>query len=154
MGLGRYDAQDQLEKIEELHDVTLVEAGQLDVGDLGVRLEELKALRQGWFDGETGDALNQSGLSQVSSIIEHLHEQEELPIPFLYPTPDGALQAEWSLGSWELSAAIDLTSGDTLLDAVDANTNAGKDGSMNLFTPGGQEALVKFVTSVTRKGSI
>ena len=34
----------------------------------------------------------------------------DLPLPHLYPTPEGGVQAEWTLGSWEISLEITLSS--------------------------------------------
>ena len=31
-------------------------------------------------------------------------------MPYLYPTPEGGVQAEWTLGSWEVSLEVALPS--------------------------------------------
>ncbi len=31
-----------------------------------------------------------------------------LPLPYLYPTVEGGVQAEWSINQWEISLEIDL----------------------------------------------
>lgn len=31
-----------------------------------------------------------------------------LPLPYLYPTPSGGIQAEWHFKDWEISLNIDL----------------------------------------------
>lgn len=153
LGTGRFDAQDRLKEIEELDDILFLEEGQLSVHDLEVRVEELKQLQKGWLDGDQGDPLDHSGLEQVHALLAGLAEQEELPIPYLYPTVEGCLRAEWTVGTWELSAVINLAEGTTSLDAVDADTGAGKEGSLNLFEAGGRLELVGFVSAFRRKAT-
>lgn len=151
LGTGRYDAQNRLERIEELTDVSLVEEGQLAPEDLEDRVGELTALGTGWLDGD-GKPLDPSGLNKVSAVLLDLHEQEDVPIPYVYPRPEGGVQAEWTIGTWELSATIDLTSGATSLDAVDIDTGADTETEANIFSPEGRLVFVQFVTSFQRKG--
>lgn len=153
VGTGRYDAQDRLEKIEELDDVVFLEEGQLTIHDLEVRVAELKQLEKGWLDGDQGDVLDHSGLEKVQGFLAALADQEELPIPYLYPTVEGSLRAEWTIGTWELSAVINLADGSANLDAVDADTGAGKESSLTLFEADGRLALVGFVSAFRRKVS-
>ncbi len=151
IGAGRYDASDRLERVEQVEDVSLVEEGQLTPNDLRRRSEELKALKGGWLDGGQGQPLDAVRLQTLTDLLADLHEQEEVPVPYLYPTPSGDVQAEWTIGSWELSATFKLASGDVELDAVDAQTGAGKEEQASTQTPEGRLALVKFVTSFSRK---
>jgi len=151
VGTGRYDAEDQLERIEELADVSLVEEGQLAAEDLKARFDELGALGKGWVDGD-GKALDRQGLAKVKGVLLELHEREDVPIPYVYPTPEGRLHAEWTVGLWELSASIDLAGGEAELDALDTETGAGTEATANIYTPEGRLTFVQFVSSFQRKG--
>lgn len=150
-GTGRFDGQDRLEKIEELDDLAFVEEGQLTMLDLQTRIGELKELQTGWFDGDQGERLDQDALDKVHRILAALASQEDLPIPYLYPTVEGNLRAEWTLGTWELSGEIDLTNGVTELDAVDADTGAGNEANVNVHEANGRLQLVAFVSRFSRK---
>lgn len=151
IGTGRYDATDHLERVEEIDDLVPVEEGQLTLNDLRGRLEELKVLKKGWLDGEQGQPLASAELQSLADILAELHEQEELPIPYLYPTPSGDVQAEWTIGSWELSATFNLATGEVQLDALDTETGAGKEEQASSQSSEGCLALVRFVTSFSRK---
>lgn len=150
IGVGRYNVHDRLERIEEIEDVIPIEEGQLDPNELRERIDELKALTDGWLDG-AGHTLDSVKLQEVADLLTELHEQEELPIPYLYPTPSGELQAEWTIGSWELSGVFDLSTGAVELDALDTMTGAGKEETVNIGTPEGPFELVRFVMSFNRK---
>lgn len=71
-----------------------------------VRLEELKALRDGWLDGR-GLAPSASGLEWLAKEFEARYP-EELPQPYIYPEAEGGVRLEWSLGPQEVSLDMDL----------------------------------------------
>lgn len=54
------------------------------------RLAELATLQPGWLDGE-GEAIMPTTLARALHLFRDLK-----PRPYLYPTPDGSVQAEWS----------------------------------------------------------
>ncbi len=101
-GIGRYNRSERLQAIEAVEHMTV-----LDANDVGARIEELRAVTDGWLDGK-GVAPTPQGLDWFSQSFE-MHYPEDLPLPFLYPTAEGGLQAEWSLGDYELSLELDLT---------------------------------------------
>ncbi|NMA38704.1 MAG: hypothetical protein GX937_00840, partial [Lentisphaerae bacterium] len=95
----RYERLQSLENVERL--------SLLDVNDIAARLEELKALRHGWLDGNKGFAPNQAGLDWLAETFQRNYP-DELPTPYLYPTAEGGVQAEWSVNGWEITLEIDL----------------------------------------------
>lgn len=100
-GIGRYDRN------EKLLGLTLVEhVSLLDELDPGARLNEFKSLKNGWLDGK-GIAPTHKQLEWLVDAFER-HYPDELRLPYLYPTADGGVQAEWSLGGWEISLEINL----------------------------------------------
>lgn len=80
----------------------------IDPLDVTTRLEELAQLQNGWLDGTKGQALNQASLIRLAQAFDEAFNTT-LPLPHLYPTPEGDVQAEWSLGVWEVSLEISLT---------------------------------------------
>ena len=87
---------------------------------LGIRarLQGFKDLKDGWADGmqpasdwgqEFGKAPPSAGLNWLMSAFGSRYSINS-PKPYLYPTPEGGVQAEWSLGSHEISLTIDLQS--------------------------------------------
>lgn len=59
------------------------------------RLKELISLSEGWLDG---DGLSvQPGAVKVADLLRVVLENTNTEVPYLYPTPEGGLQAEWSV---------------------------------------------------------
>ena len=74
--------------------------------DVSARITQLLLLRDGWLDGE-GLAPARGDLGWFA-IAWQSHWPSELPLPHLYPTPSGGLEAEWTMEEKSLSAEIDL----------------------------------------------
>ena len=68
------------------------------------QIDRLSSMNDGWLDGD-GAAPSQEGLEGLRTLLKPLS-----PIPTLYPTPEGGVQAEWSIGDREISLEIDLDS--------------------------------------------
>ena len=75
--------------------------------DIGVRLAELKLLERGWLDGK-GLPPSHEGLDWLAGVFD-CEFPADLPLPYLYPTAEGGVRAEWSHLPYELSLDIDLT---------------------------------------------
>jgi hypothetical protein len=73
----------------------------LDPLDIAGRVEELKRLRDGWLDGR-GLAPSAAGLDWLAAALD------DVPVPYLHPTAEWGVRAEWSVKPWELSLVIDL----------------------------------------------
>lgn len=64
--------------------------------DFEIRIEELSSLEEGWFDGY-GSSIEPKLLNRVESLLGNMITKPDLPLPSLFPTPDGGIQAEWRL---------------------------------------------------------
>jgi hypothetical protein len=71
-------------------------------------LDELRLLQPGWLEGQ-GQPPSQEGLDWLSLTFSQQYP-DDLPLPFLYPTAEGGIQAEWSLAGTEVTFEIDLVS--------------------------------------------
>lgn len=100
-GVVRKDRQDRLRSIESVEHIT-----SLDPLDVECRLEELAELRDGWLDGK-GRAPDPIGLRWLALAFDAALDPI-VPLPYLYPTAEGGIQAEWMLEDWEASLDIDL----------------------------------------------
>ena len=100
-GVVKKNRQDQLKSIESVEHVS-----PLDPLDVAARMEDLAALQDGWLDGK-GQAPEQAGLKWLAHEFE-INFDLDLPLPYLYPTAEGGVQAEWSIGNWEVTLDIDL----------------------------------------------
>lgn len=70
------------------------------------QLDRLRALEDGWLDGE-GKAPSDEGLDWLVETFGRWYPPN-LECPYFYPTEKGGVQAEWTLGCTELSVDIDL----------------------------------------------
>ena len=78
----------------------------LDPLDVPARLDEFRDMKDGWLEGG-GVAPSLDGLDWLASTFDR-HFPDDLPLPYLYPTPEGGVEAEWSLGSQSIIFEIDL----------------------------------------------
>ena len=66
-----------------------------------VRLNELARLKDGWLNGK-GRAINRNALNALARAFNKRFDRR-LPLPHFYPTPEGGVQAEWTIGDCEIS---------------------------------------------------
>jgi hypothetical protein len=100
-GVAQRDRADRLKGFESIEHVT-----PLDPLDVTLRLEQIAALKEGWLDGK-GVAPDKEKLGWLSNQFD-THFDDNLPLPYLYPTVEGGVQAEWTLNNNEISIEIDL----------------------------------------------
>lgn len=65
------------------------------------RLQELSQLQPGWLDGE-GAAVSPTCITWTMDVFKNL--PVDFPPTYLYPTPDGDIQIEWTIGDWSIQA--------------------------------------------------
>ena len=75
--------------------------GTLDSLDVASQLGELRDMEDGWLDGE-GQAPPRHLIDWLAGSFKS-HYPDDAEPPYLYPTVEGGVQAEWSLGSHEVS---------------------------------------------------
>ena len=100
-GVGRYNRHDRLQGIDAVEHLSL-----LDPNDIASRLDDLRALKPGWLDGK-GFAPDLRGLDWLAQCFESRYP-DHLPLPYLYPTAEGGVQAEWSCHAHEITLDISL----------------------------------------------
>ena len=84
--------------------------------DIKNRLDSFKELKDGWADGMQpasewgngyGKAPSHNGLEWLKKQFA-THYPHDLPRPYLYPTPEGNVEAEWELGPHYPSMEVNL----------------------------------------------
>ncbi|MFZ1639933.1 MAG: hypothetical protein WAV07_00555 [Candidatus Contendobacter sp.] len=106
---------------------------------VATRLETLAQLENSWLDGK-GRAPDKAQLAWLSTAFDTLYDPT-LPLPYLYPTAEGGIQAEWSLGDWEVSLEIDLAGQIAEWQALNLKTQACREQSLHLANPADWQAL-------------
>ena len=102
-GIGKFNRQGKLEAFDSVEHVN-----QLDPLDVPARLEELRNLKAGWLDG-AGEVPSVAGLDWLSNVFSANFSNDAI-LPYVYPTPEGNLRAEWAAGGKESSLDVDLAS--------------------------------------------
>lgn len=95
-GGGLFDKNYKLINIDTINDIVV-----LDPLDIGARLDELSNLKDNWLDGE-GIAPSLACVIAVEEAFKKYFDSN-LPLPHIFPTVEGGLQAEWSINNIEIA---------------------------------------------------
>lgn len=128
-GIAKYSRNERLQSIETVEHITI-----LDSTDVSARLDEFRLLENGWLDGK-GSAPSISGLNWLTDRFETLYP-DSLPPPYLYPTAEGGIQAEWSVGGHDVSLEISLESHQGEWHDLELSTKDENQRELDLDAPG------------------
>ena len=143
-GVATLDWNNKPLSIESVSDVT-----PLDPLDITARMEQLKLVLDGWYDG-AGKGLNPAALDWLASCLEPLFG-DDAPLPHLYPSPSGAVLAEWSIGSNEISFEINLEERRGNWHVTDLPAKSSHERAINLEDPRELTWLVTQLTELPRE---
>lgn len=129
-GVIQRDRADRRKCFESVEHIT-----PLDPLDIETRLEELAQLQDGWLDGK-GRAPDRAALAHLAQAFDK-HYSPDLPLPYLYPTAEGGVQAEWTLGEWEASLEIALPMLTAQFQAFHLATSESRDFDLSLVEDDG-----------------
>ena len=124
-GVGRFDQVNHLLGFDSIEHISILKAL-----DISAQLDDLRLMKNGWLEGE-GLAPPPEGLDWLSQAFDD-HYSENLPPPYLYPTEEGGVQAEWSFKQDEVSLRIDLGSHAGGWHALNMETDADASRTLNL----------------------
>lgn len=127
-GVGRFSRQQKLVSFESIEQII-----PLDPLDVPARLDEFRNLKDGWLDGN-GVAPSHDGLDWLSRVFETYYP-DELLLPYLYPTEEGGIQAEWSLAPFDISLEINLQTHGAHWHCLNLKTNDAVEKSLDLDNP-------------------
>lgn len=133
-GVAKKDRSDNFKSFESIEHIT-----PLDPLDIEIRLEKLAELQNGWLDGK-GFALNKTALKKLTHDFD-CYFASDLPLPYLYPTAEGGIQAEWSHDNWEVSLEINLQQQTGEYQAFHLVANESNDYDFNLSSLEGWNEL-------------
>jgi len=132
------DQSGRIKAIDEIEHISI-----LDPNDVLFRIEELKTLKDGWLDGK-GQAPKDEQLDWFAQNFE-AHYPADLPYPFIYPTPEGGLQVEWSGTNIELSLDADLAQQIGSWHALNMGSDEEEHGDVELCSADGWRSLFSIV---------
>ena len=119
-GIVQRDRTDRIKGFESIEHVT-----SLDPLDTTLRLNQVAMLEDGWLNGK-GKAPTKEKLAWLAEAFESDFDSD-LPLPYLYPTAEGGVQAEWSLNDWAVTLEIDLNSRKAEYQALNLKDLSSKD---------------------------
>ena len=100
-GIGIYDRKNIPTKLESVESII-----PLHPLDIPARLDEFRDMKDGWLEGE-GIAPSHNGLDWLSSKFTQFFSNES-NLPYIYPTPEGNVEAEWGIGTQSVILEIDI----------------------------------------------
>lgn len=114
--------------------ITLKEAPR---SSLAEQLYSLQSIQDGW--GEYGDepAPTYTTIRSTRAIIRALDQRFGVPTPFLYPTPTGAVRAEWPGFAW--NAALEIA--EHGLKLITVRTHGAGQSLVQNFDPAGLDQV-------------
>ncbi|MCX2453650.1 hypothetical protein OQX61_20430 [Pedobacter sp. PLR] len=115
-GEGLYNRNDKLIKINSITTMDI-----LDPLDVSLRLSELSKLKDGWYNHE-GIAPKEANLIKFENLFKESFS-ESLPLPTIFPTLEGNIQLEWTLGTKEISLEVNLDDFNAEFMSVDVNSD-------------------------------
>jgi hypothetical protein len=140
----RKERPDKLKSVDAIQSLTT-----LDPLDIPMRVAELSQLKEGWLDGG-GLALHPDGLQWFADTFERSYDYE-LPLPHLYPTPEGGVQAEWMFGREDVSLNVDLERKAGIYNRLNLDTDDAEDAEIALADDTGWQTLNKLLTTLQQR---
>ncbi len=99
-GIGKFSRYEKLLAVESIEYINI-----LDPLDIPSRIEEFRSLKDGWLNGEKGLIPSEEDLSWFSDAFES-YFVDDLILPYLFPTPEGGLLLEWTIGDHDMSLEV------------------------------------------------
>ena len=113
---------------------------------IDAQLDSLRILKDGWLEGG-GNAPPQAGIEWLGSRFK-THFQTKTPLPYLYPTETGGIQAEWSLGLHEISLDMHLDTHLGLWNDLNLDSDIDHEKQLNLDEDSNWDWLAKQITDL------
>ncbi len=98
------------------------------------RFEELKQLLPGWLDGR-GEVPAPCDLDWLAGAFDRSYPADLAP-PYLFPTPEGGVLAEWDCKRWSPSLDIDPATRRGEWHLLNLDTDEERERGLDLTAPG------------------
>lgn len=108
----------------------------IDAPDFSSRLDEFRVIQDGWLDGD-GKAPSLQGLDWLSASFKRHYRSADLPLPHIYPTPEGGVSLEWAIGPHRVSLEIDLDAHEADWHCLNLSTGESYEQDLQLDSPQG-----------------
>lgn len=68
------------------------------------RIDIIRDLQDGWFDGEYGTSYTTSFLDKIESLLIYFVDNYKITRPYIYPNPEGLINVEWETDEYYINA--------------------------------------------------
>jgi hypothetical protein len=116
---------------------------------LAVKVDSLHDLMEGWFN-DAIDPYPVPALDWLLGLLDHMISGFSLPLPYLYPMPEGRVRAGWASSRWDVIADIDLATHAVAVVACEVGTHALRERKLSLEKPGAESQLGRFLAGHTK----
>jgi hypothetical protein len=113
------------------------------------QVDSLGDLMEGWFD-DGFEPFSTAALDWLLEVLDHLVAGFNVPIPYVYPTPEGRVRAGWATSRWDVIADIDLETHAVDVVACEVRTHELRGRQLQLEAPGAESQLGRFVAGHTK----
>lgn len=120
VGIGLFDRHDRLTRIIKLKE--LIHTDDEPQQPLEERLAEIASTPAGWYSGDNS-APDAGAIARMSELVTLITAEAGVPMPYLYPLPDGSITGEWTRGDWEIGATVTLPNLTVELHALNVETD-------------------------------
>ena len=110
------------------------------------QIESMRSLEDGWLDGD-GKAPPFKALERFAQMFDSYWD-DSLPLPCIYPTYEGGIQAEWQIGRCAISLEVELPSQKSYFHQIHLDTEEDFDIDLDLTDCIGWETLRKVLNNV------
>lgn len=125
----------------------------LDKLDVTTRLAEFEVLEDGWLDGKAGYSFDKNALKTLSEYFEYRYT-DKFDLPYLYPTPDKTIRAEWSFHDTEISLEIDTETFLAFYHSISFEINDAIELNIDLNNQSGWDELNAQLLALTEKVNV
>jgi len=117
-GLAEFDSSHTILRITKVDELAPIADPQMGArAEIAASIAEIAALDDHWC-GEGSPVFEPTRLEKIESVLVFLQMRRGLPRPFIGPTPDGEVHAEWPIGDVSLTASFDPASGMVYVHAL------------------------------------
>lgn len=120
VGAGLFDRQDRLTKITKYKEFIYTDDEPQQ--SLDERLNEIARTPAGWYSGQN-PAPDASAIARMKELVGLITTEVGIPMPYMYPLPDGSTTGEWTRGNWEISVTVTLPDLAIELHALNVETD-------------------------------
>lgn len=143
VGVGQFTREDQLSKITDY--VEIIHSDDEPQLSYALRLQEISKTEPGWYS-PGNPAPSRQSIARMQSFLAEAVEHWGIPFPFIFPTPEGGVRAEWSRGDIEISATVGEDGSVMKLNAFNVVSDHEHDAELDLDSESYPESFNNFWT--------